>query len=127
VTIGGFLPKNPRYDGFHAIRTGVTMTAYRGFASMPSPLLWIMAAFFVIPGLYDVVTGMFQAPLEDLMLNLAQLLAGLFLLYCAVQAYRNRRGELGSRRTTLVGYACLGLFCLCFVIKAGATALRIFA
>ena len=103
------------------------MTAYRGFASMPSPLLWIMAAFFVIPGLYDVVTGMVDDPLEDVLLNLTQLLAGAFLLYCAVQAYRNRRGELASSRTTVIGYACFGLFCLCFMVKVGATAVRVFA
>lgn len=101
------------------------MTAYRGFASMPSPLLWFMAAFFVIPALYDAVTGMFQEALEDVMLNIAQLLAGAFLLYCAVQAWRDRRIELASSRTTLVGYACFGLFCLCFMVKAGATAVRI--
>ncbi|MEX5745496.1 hypothetical protein [Massilia sp. X63] len=103
------------------------MIAYRGFASMPSPLLWCMAAFFVIPGLYEVLTGMFQDPLEDIMLNLTQLLAGGFLLYCAVQAYRDRRGELASHRTTMVGYACFGLFCLCFVVKVGAVAVRVFA
>jgi hypothetical protein len=103
------------------------MTAYRGFASMPSPLLWIMAAFFVIPGLYDVLTGMFQDPLEDILLNLTQLMAGLFLLYCAVQAWRDKRGELASNRTTAVGYLCFGLFCLCFMVKVGATAVRVFA
>ncbi len=103
------------------------MTAYRGFASMPSPLLWIMAAFFVIPGLYDVMTGMFEDAMEDVLLNLTQLLAGAFLLYCAVQAYRDRRSELASDRTTMVGYACFGLFCLCFMVKVGATAVRTFA
>ena len=103
------------------------MTAYRGFASMPSPLLWFMAAFFVLPGLYDVMTGSVDDPLEDRMLNLTQLLAGGFLLYCAVQTWRDRRGELASSRTTMVGYACLGLFCLCFVVKVGASAVRIFA
>jgi len=94
---------------------------------MPSPLLWIMAVFFIIPGLYDVLSGMFAQPLEDLLLGLAQLLAGGFLLYCAVWAARDRRIELGSSRTTLVGYACFGLFCLCFMVKVGATALRTFA
>jgi len=94
---------------------------------MPSPLLWIMAVFFLIPGLYDVATGMLQDPLEDVMLHLAQLLAGLFLLYCAVQAYRDRRLALASSRTTLVGYACFGVFGLCFVVKVSATAVRIFA
>ncbi|VXC30851.1 hypothetical protein [Massilia sp. 9I] len=103
------------------------MTAYRGFASMPSPLLWIMAAFFVIPGLYDVMTGMLEDAMEDVLLNLTQLLAGAFLLYCAVQAYRDRRSELASDRTTMVGYACFGLFCLCFMVKVGATAVRTFA
>lgn len=93
---------------------------------MPSPLLWIMAAFFVLPGLYDVMTGMFQAPLEDVMLGIAQLLAGGFLLYCAVQSWRDRRSDIASSRTTLVGYACFGLFCLCFAVKVGTTALRIF-
>ena len=102
------------------------MTANRGFASMPSPLLWIMAAFFVIPGLYDILTGIFQDPLEDVMLHLTQLLAGLFLLYCAVQAYRDKRGDLASSRTTMVGYACLGLFCLSFMVKVGATAVRVY-
>lgn len=113
--------------GVHATRPGVIMTAYRGFASVPSPLLWIMTAFFFIPGLYDVLTGAFQQPLEDVMLDIAELLTGLFLLYCAVQAYRDRRSELASRRTTMVGYACFSLFCLCFAVKAGATAVRIFA
>lgn len=94
---------------------------------MPSPLLWIMAAFFLIPGLYDITTGMRQDALEDVMLNLAQLPAGLFLLYCAVQAYRDRRIDLASSRTTLVGYACFGLFCLCFMVKVGASAVRLFA
>lgn len=103
------------------------MTAYRGFASMPSPLLWIMTAFFFIPGLYDVLTGTFQQPLEDLMLDIAELLTGVFLLYCAVQAYRDRRSALASPRTTMIGYACFGLFCLCFVVKVGATAIRVFA
>jgi hypothetical protein len=94
---------------------------------MPSPLLWIMAAFFIIPGLYDVSSGMSMQPLEDLLLGLTQLMAGGFLLYCAVQAQRNRRLDLASNRTTLVGYACFGLFCLCFMVKVGATALRTFA
>jgi hypothetical protein len=102
------------------------MTAYRGFASMPSPLLWFMAVFFVMAGLYEVINGMGQDPLEDLMLYVGQLPAGLFLLYCAVQAWRDRRAELASSRTTMVGYACFGLFCLCFVVKVGATAVRIF-
>lgn len=102
------------------------MTAYRGFASMPSPLLWCMAAFFVIAGLYEVITGMYRESLADVMLYIGQLPAGLFLLYCAVQARRGRRGALASRRTTLVGYACFGLFCLCFAMKVGATALRVF-
>ena len=107
------------------------MTSYRGFASLPSPLLWCMAAFFLIPALYDLVAGMGagipgEAP-EDLMLSLAQLLAGLFLLYCAVQAWRDRRAGLASSRTTAVGYACFGLFCLCFAVKVGATAVRILA
>ncbi|SFB69769.1 hypothetical protein [Massilia yuzhufengensis] len=103
------------------------MTTYRGFASMPSPLLWIMAAFFVIPGVYDAMTGMFQDPLEDVMLGTTQLLAGAFLLYCAVQSWRDKRLAIASPRTTLVGYACFGLFCLCFVVKVGASAMRIFA
>lgn len=103
------------------------MSTYRGFASMPSPLLWVMAAFFIIPGLYDISSGMFVLPPEDLLLGLAQLLAGGFLLYCAVQAWRDRRIELASNRTTLVGYACFGLFCLCFMVKVGATALRTYA
>ena len=102
------------------------MTANRGFASMPSPLLWFMALFFFIPGLYDVLTGTLQAPLEERMLDVAELLTGVFLLYCAVQAWRDRRGELASRRTTMVGYACFGLYCLCFIVKVGAGALRIF-
>ncbi|QOY94480.1 hypothetical protein IM543_00690 [Massilia sp. UMI-21] len=102
------------------------MNAHRGFASMPSPLLWFMAALFVIPGLYDVLTGKFQDRLEDLVLNAAQLLAGLFLLYCAVLAWRDRRGALASRRTTMVGYACFGLFCLCFAVKAGLIAVHMF-
>lgn len=103
------------------------MTAYRGFASMPSPLLWIMAAIFVLPGLYDVLTGMFDGALEDVMLNVTQLFAGLFLLYCAVQAYRDKRGELATQRTTMIGYVCLGLFCLSFMVKVGAVAVRVFA
>jgi len=103
------------------------MSTYRGFASMPSPLLWIMAVFFIVPGLYDVLDGMFAQPLEDLLLGLAQLLAGGFLLYCAVWAWRDRRMELASNRTTLIGYACFSLFCLCFMVKVGATALRTFA
>ncbi|KFI05341.1 hypothetical protein [Massilia sp. BSC265] len=102
------------------------MTAYRGFASMPSPLLWFMAAFFVIAGLYEVINGMYREALEDVLLYIGQLPAGLFLLYCVVQAWRGRRGELASPRTTMVGYACFGLFCLCFVVKVGATAVRIF-
>lgn len=102
------------------------MTAYRGFASMPSPLLWIMTAFFFIPGLYDVLTGTLHEPLEDRMLDIAELITGVFLLYCAVQAYRDRRSALASRRTTMIGYTCFGLFCLCFIVKVGATALRIF-
>ncbi len=93
---------------------------------MPSPLLWFMAAFFVIAGLYEVITGMVQESLADVMLYLGQLPAGLFLLYCAVQTWRDRRGELASNRTTMVGYACFGLFCLCFVLKMGATAVRVF-
>ena len=93
---------------------------------MPSPLLWIMTALFVVPGAYDVATGTLHDPPEDVMLNSAELLTGLFLLYCAVQAWRDRRGELASRRTTMVGYACFGLYCLCFIVKVGAGALRIF-
>jgi len=113
---------------FHATTlAGANMTTYRGFASMPSPLLWIMAAFFLIPGLYDVVTGMRQDPLVDLMLHLTQLLVGLFLLYCAVQAYRDRRPDLASSGTTLVGYACFGMFGLSFVVKVSASAVRLFA
>ena len=27
----------------------------------------------------------------------------------------------------MIGYACFGLFCLCFVVKVGTTAVRIFA
>ena len=102
------------------------MTAYRGFASMPSPLLWIMTALFVIPGLYDVVTGILHDPLEDVMLNIAEVLTGFFLLYCAVQAWRDRRIDIASSRTTMIGYLCFGLFCLCFMVKVGATALRIY-
>ncbi|RZA31012.1 MAG: hypothetical protein EOP92_33395 [Lysobacteraceae bacterium] len=103
------------------------MTDYRGFASMPSPLLWIMTALFVIPGMYDVTTGILHDPLEDVMLNLAELLTGLFLLYCAVQAWRNRRSDIASTRTTIIGYACFGLFGLCFMVKVGATAVRLYA
>lgn len=103
------------------------MSAYRGFAAMPSPLLWVMAAFFFIPGLYDVLTRTSAQPLEDLMLDIAELLTGVFLLYCAVQAYRDRRSQLASRRTTMVGYACFGLFCLCFIVKVGAAAMRVSA
>ena len=103
------------------------MIANRGFAAMPSPLLWTMTALFFIPGLYDVVTGAFRQPLEDSMLDVAELLTGVFLLYCAVQAYRDRRAALASKRTTLIGYACFGLFCLCFVVKVGASAMRVFA
>ncbi|MCA1247711.1 hypothetical protein [Massilia sp. MS-15] len=103
------------------------MSTYRGFASMPTPLLWIMAALFTLPGLYDVLLPGADQPPEDRMLGAAQLLAGGFLLYCAVQAWRQRRADLGSSRTTLVGYACFGLFCLCFMVKVGAIALRIAA
>jgi len=110
---------------FHATRTGTIMSAYRGFASMPSPLLWCMAAFFVIAGMYEIITGMYREPLEDVLLYIGQLPAGLFLLYCAVQAWRDRRAELASTRTTMVGYACFGLFCLCFLVKVGMTAVRV--
>ncbi len=103
------------------------MTAYRGFASMPLPLLWIMTALFVIPGLYDLTTGMLEDPPEEVMLNIAELLTGLFLLYCAVQAARNRRIDIASPRTTMIGYLCFGLFCLCFMVKVGATAVRIYS
>jgi threonine/homoserine/homoserine lactone efflux protein len=102
------------------------MTTYRGFASMPASLLWLMAAFFVITGLYEAMMGVSDARLEDVMLVITQLLAGAFLLYCAVQCWRDRRSTIASHRTTLIGYACFGLFCLCFLIKVGTTAVRIF-
>lgn len=126
VTIHAFFAENRRYDGPHAIHTEVIMTDYRGFASMPSPLLWIMTALFVIPGMVDL-TGILHDPPEDVMLNVAELLTGLFLLYCAVQAWRGRRSDIASTRTTIIGYACFGLFGLCFLVKVGTAAARLYA
>lgn len=101
------------------------MMTQRGFATFPTPLLWFMALFFGIPGLYDVVTGLGNTPLQESMLDFSELLLGAFLLYCAVQVYRGKRAALASRRTTLVGNVCLGLFAVCFLVKIGATAVSI--
>jgi hypothetical protein len=101
------------------------VTTQRGFATFPTPFLWIMALFFGIPALYDVATELGSAPLQDVLLNFSELVLGAFLLYCAVQVYRGKRAALASRRTTIVGNVCLGLFMVCFVVKIGATAVAI--
>jgi hypothetical protein len=94
---------------------------------MPSAVLWIMAALFGIPALYDLGTELTTAPLEDVLTSICSLAVGAFMLYCALKARAGKRAELERGLTVKVGNACVGLFVLCFLAKVGATALDIFA
>lgn len=100
---------------------------HRGFAAMPTPLLWILAVLFGVPGLYDVATELTVAPLVDVLTSVSGLALGAFLLYCALKARQGKRAELESSRTTMVGYVCFGACILCFMVKVTSTAVRVFA
>lgn len=100
---------------------------HRGFAATPTPLLWILAVLFGVPALYEVVTSLTTAPLVDVLLNVLGVAVGAFMLYCALKARQGKRAELESSRTTMVGYVCLGLFVLCFLVKVTSTAVSIYA
>ena len=100
---------------------------HRGFAATPTPLLWILAVLFGVPALYEVVTSLTTAPLVDVLLNVLGVAVGAFMLYCALKARQGKRAELESSRTTMVGYVCLGLFVLCFLVKVASTAVSIYA
>ena len=103
------------------------VTNRRGFAAMPTPLLWTFAVLFGIPGLYDVATELTMAPLVDVLTSVSGLAMGAFMLYCALKARQGKRAELESSRTTMVGYMCLGLFVMCFMVKVTSTAVAIYA
>ena len=103
------------------------MTNHRGFAATPTPLLWILAVLFGLPALYDVLTELTTAPLVDVLMNVFGLAVGAFMLYCALKARQGKRAELESSRTTTVGYVCIGLYILCFMIKVTSTAVSIYA
>ena len=94
---------------------------------MPTPLLWILAILFGIPGLYDVATELTTAPLLDVLTSVSGLALGAFLLYCALKARQGKRAELESSRTTMVGYLCFGVAVLCFMAKVTSTAVAVYA
>lgn len=103
------------------------MMNHRGFAAMPTPLLWTLAVLFGVPGLYDVATEFTVAPLVDVLTSVSGLALGAFLLVCALKARQGKRAELESSRTTMVGYLCFGACILCFMAKISSTAVRVFA
>lgn len=100
---------------------------HRGFAATPTPLLWILAALFGLPALYEVATGLAVAPLVDVLLNVFGVAVSAFMLYCARKARQGKRAELESSRTTMVGYVLIGLFVLCFLVKVTSAAASIYA
>lgn len=101
-------------------------TSYRGVAAIPSPVLWAMATLFGLPGLYDLGTELTTAPLQDVLISACSLAVGAFMLYCALKARAGKRAELEAGRTVMLGNVCLGMFVLCFLAKAGASALHLF-
>jgi len=89
-----------------------------------SPLvLWALAAFFGIPGLYDCIEGLRLRMGAEAFLAIGPLSMGIFLGWCALQ---RRAGRLAlSPRGTLIGYICLGLAAGSFLVQAFGTALRV--
>ena len=94
---------------------------------MPTPMLWILAVLFGIPGLYDVATELTTAPLVDVMASVSGLALGAFMLYSAVKAGQGKRAELASRPVMMVGYTCLGLCILFFLVKVISTAVAVYS
>ena len=88
--------------------------------------MWVLAAFFGIPGLYDFIEGLWLRMADDAFLALGPLSLGIFLAWCALQHRAGRLALLASPRVTLAGTICFGLAVGAFLVQVFGTALKVF-
>jgi len=95
------------------------VTTYRGYATMATPLMWLLALLFGAPALYDLTVGGAAMPRQEFIHNLARLAVGLFSLYCALRVQQGRRDMLASRNTVIVGHLCWAFLGVMLLFKLG--------
>lgn len=96
------------------------------FATIPLPILFLVAALFGFGGFYNLRAGMAQhSPVELVDAAGTLILAG-FLVYCLVQRLTGRGQVLASPRVTRIGNVCIGLFAAAFLAKIFGTGFRVF-
>jgi len=95
------------------------VTTYRGYATMATPLMWLLAFFFGVPTLYDLAVGTAAMPRQEFIHNLARLAVALFSLYCALRVQQGQREMLTSRNTVIVGHLCWAFLGVMLLFKLG--------
>lgn len=102
------------------------MTAYRGYAAMSPLLMWFLAFFLGLVNLFDVTVFRGDDTWNETVVNLVQIPAGLFMLYCAIRAHQGKRALLESRAVIMTGHLCFGLVIGCLAAKLGSAAIAAF-
>jgi len=87
------------------------------FATLPPIAMWIAAALLGLPALYDVANGIATRNLASMYFSIGPLLMAGFLAYCALQRRAGRADVLASKRVTLAGYICFGVFAGGFLVR----------
>ena len=81
-----------------------------------SPIFfWLLSAVIVIPGIYDMVSGIERAAIVDIAKGLISFALAAYLMYCAILCHKRDIGALHTPRMIAAGYVLLGLFAAALV------------
>lgn len=96
------------------------------FATIPLPVLCLVALLFGVGGMYNLRIGMAHGSPVELVDAAGTLILAGFLVYCLVQRLTGQGQSLASPRVTRIGKICVGLFAVAFLVKVLGTGFRVF-